>query len=189
MKNWNSYFILVAENNTQKSWTNWQTLIFYTTPYQWKAKLTANVSVMNQIWVSVYLNNTKLEKWWTWYAQDLSKSIEMDVNKWDTIELRADWSSWNYTATHKNSKLRMSPQSSWNILRPIFLKEIWQIISCTLYWNHIDWKYYGWIMIEETTTAYTGQISPWNFVWYIRVNFNWKMVRIPYYDDERITDD
>ena len=68
-------------------------------------------------------------------------------------------------------------------IRPTSLKDIWQTTTWTIYWKHIDNTYYWWIMIEKTEEAYTWNITPWNFAWYIVVNFNWELIRIPYYHD------
>lgn len=53
----------------------------------------------------------------------------------------------------------------------------------TIYWVHTDNIYYGGLMMDKTNTATTWNITPGNFVGYIKVNLNGEIVKIPYYNE------
>ena len=92
--------------------------------------------------------------WWTWTFWPLSPIFEVDLQK---------------------------KPFNWIGLQPRLMKNLWEIAIWTSLWEWIDWKFYGWFMIEKSETATTWSITPWNFQWYITTNFNWEIIKIPYY--------
>ena len=81
----------------------------------------------------------------------------------------------------QTTKYVFVPQNAIRII-PQEMKNLWELWMWTLYWkNPSDWVFYGWIMLDKDTVATTWDIAPWNFVWYIKVNLNWEIVKIPYY--------
>ena len=63
------------------------------------------------------------------------------------------------------------------------IKWLWNRIEWIFYWMDEEWGLIWWIMINESESATTGNITLGNAEWYIRVRFNWKYIKIPYYDD------
>lgn len=63
---------------------------------------------------------------------------------------------------------------------PADVKEIWEQTSINIYWVH-DWIFRGWIIRQTTSTATTWAITLWNAVWFLEINFNWQIVKVPYY--------
>ena len=67
-------------------------------------------------------------------------------------------------------------------LKPYEEVELWEFTSALLYWNN-EGNYKWWIMLSKETSATTWNITPWNFEWYIKVNLNGEIVKIPYYNE------
>ena len=67
-------------------------------------------------------------------------------------------------------------------MKPYEEVELWEFTSALLYWNN-EGNYKWWIMLSKETSATTWNITPWNFEWYIKVNLNGEIVKIPYYNE------
>lgn len=78
-------------------------------------------------------------------------------------------SIWDFSITY-NFTLDKKWETQW---KPKSVSSIWSLGIISIFWV-IEKEFYLW---EETQTASTGSITPWNFVWYIQV---WKY-KIPYY--------
>lgn len=66
---------------------------------------------------------------------------------------------------------------------PKHIESIWSTAQFVLYGvSDIDATFKNWVFIDKETEAITGDIAPWNFVGYIKVNFNWEIIKIPYYN-------
>jgi len=69
----------------------------------------------------------------------------------------------------------------WPNLYPKNISSLWEQTIVILYGNN-DKKYIWGIMLDEDTTATTWNIAPGNFVGYVKVLFNDKIIKIPYYN-------
>ena len=67
-------------------------------------------------------------------------------------------------------------------LLPTEVVNIWEVEYATLYGNHTDGKYYWGLVVGTDTSATTGSITLGNAVGYLKVNYNWNIVKIPYYN-------
>ena len=65
---------------------------------------------------------------------------------------------------------------------PNWIKSLWDLGTITLYGIY-NWEYKGGIMQEESVLCSTWEITLWNAVWFVRVFYNWKYIKIPYYND------
>lgn len=66
------------------------------------------------------------------------------------------------------------PKNSNTNWLPRELKEIWEILKTTIWGLHNNNEFYAQ---SPTTSVTTGNITPWNFVWYLQI---WSY-KIPYY--------
>lgn len=66
---------------------------------------------------------------------------------------------------------------------PIDIRAIGKQARFIFYGVHNNTEYIGGLMLEKDTTATTGSIALWNAKWYIKVNFNGEIIKIPYYWD------
>ena len=65
---------------------------------------------------------------------------------------------------------------------PIETKNIWEIGKATIQGIHPNDNNYKWgVILKTDTAATTGSITLWNAVGFLVVNFNWNLVKIPYY--------
>jgi hypothetical protein len=167
-KTWN-YTVKIRVRNTNYSWwTSWQlqwmnsTVSWNTYAYEWDSSWWVWIDCVVNVtaWVTITI---KMQRWsyWSWWWDQASATFE---EYWDVWIMP----SWEWT--------------SYFILRPRTIENIWNDVSCTLYWEHVDWVYKWWVMLKTATTATSWSISTSNFVWYIVVNLNWNLVKIPYYN-------
>lgn len=117
-------------------------------------------------------------QWWPYEMYFTSDFKESDM--WDTllVKLEASNSAHFYNTT-------INIKWEWFSKLPIYISEvkgIGEFITGKIYWK-IDKEYIGWIMLKKDTTATTWNISLWNAVGYITINFNWEVLKIPYYND------
>ena len=178
-----NFYILVGKNNTQKSGASGTVLATYNVPYDWKAKIYGDVYVLNQASIYVKLNGTNIEQWWnSGYSGRIQRTTTINsVKAWDVITIVVDSLGSQYEATHYSSTFEMAPVSKGLKVMPKSVKEIGDLGDNTLFWKHIDNKFYGWIMLGKVNSATTGSVTLWNAVWFIEVNFNWELLKIPYY--------
>ena len=113
-----------------------------------------------------------------WYSQNLSWSWEEHLfwtftTKDNTINLdyqRVDIKNLKIYALDLNNVY----------LTPKDVKSLWETTIALLYWNY-NWEFNWWIFLWKSSTATTWSITLWNAVWYITVNFNGEIIKIPYY--------
>ena len=143
--------------------------------------------------VNAYMNSSSYS-WWYWVYLDGSSylnktditgtteksySIDFPAAAWERFELQS-WvvsssssakvyykSSYLYQILHTIPVMKVI---SWYAMSIVGLWNLWYI---TIFWLQ-DTNFYMW---EETTTATTWSITPWNFVWYLQI---WDY-KIPYY--------
>lgn len=162
----------------------------WTSTLTWTVNLSFNWSV-GGYWAGVTITNT-----YTIYKNNVAISSgknasNITVNTGDVIkfEYQAKTNSvgsyqmyiWP-CSIYKTKELVWLPKT-WLKALPRNHKTLWNLWTWTLYWKHIDSIYYGWIMTWKGTTATTWSITLWNAKWYIRVNLNGEIVKIPYYWD------
>ena len=67
-------------------------------------------------------------------------------------------------------------------LDPLELKTLWELAKTFLYWIDPKDNIYKWgIILWNSSSATTGSITLWNAVGFLVVNYNWNLVKIPYY--------
>lgn len=166
-----------------------------TAPYNWDYTITVNAtndhagSNTTGCRIVLFINDIERTNWE--YNQSYTNitwsPVIKNINAWDKITVKI------YTWYNNGSYYNKITANSGSITCPINLvktgyrdmpreiKNIWDFTTCTLYGIHTDGVYYGGVMLEKTTTITAGSISPSNFVWYIKVNFNGEIIKIPYY--------
>lgn len=152
-----------------------------------------------------YLFSMKVHcTWWNlwWYLYKWSATSTNQIlyvyrsgawyNSWEKIDtltasttIKLKWETWNtggYLEDITISKIvAVIPRTSNIGAIPREIEELWDLWTWTLYWNHIDWSYHGWIITWTTESATTWSVSLWNAVWYLEINYNWQIVKVPYY--------
>lgn len=144
-----------------------------------------------------YWINDVIDSWWSAYQKnrdlmtyrdDLVETTKsfwaIELKQWDVLKIWFTKTWWTWTvwplSPYFETYLQKKP-FNWIRLQPRLMKDLWQIAIWTSLWEWVDWKFYGWFMIEKSETATTWSITPWNFQWYITTNFNWEIIKIPYY--------
>ena len=156
--------------------------------YKASIRMTNNTTSWSSNWQLFIDGNVIAETTAEWRnAVTYGTSDFLYLTSWTTITYKTrrfsywNWTSdWRFVYLYPYHWIPITPSLESRI-RPIFLKDLWQTITWTIYWKHIDNTYYWWIMIEKSETATTWSITPWNFQWYITTNFNWEIIKIPYY--------
>lgn len=199
MKEARDYTQTLASNTTEKTYTNvsdYALILQATLPKRWKVIIRVKAWPYYDWW-NIVLNAYE----WTKYTDPLLMAFNTspyvvkeqeykttdNKNSWTVISLYggAGWSQTTnrmkfYRAYIDLVLCEFKATNDW-FIRPTLLKDLWQTTTWTIYWKHIDNTYYWWIMIEKSETATTWSITPWNFQWYITTNFNWEIIKIPYY--------
>jgi len=124
----------------------------------------------------------------TSYWGDLSWAdfvILSDVQAWEVITLTCN-ASWEYYGSYASwwAEYSLVGQSWGNIERnliPTEIVEIWKQACPTTYGRLPNWKRYGEIT-WDTTTVQTWNISLGNAVGFITMEYNWYVLKIPYYN-------
>lgn len=106
------------------------------------------------------------------------------INSWDTVQIKIIWwDSYNYAiyssvyvATAETYKKNVIP------ITPSSITSIWNVWTWFIFWMQ-DWVFKWWFMLSKETTATTWNVTLWNAVWYIKVNLNGEIVKIPYYNE------
>lgn len=113
-----------------------------------------------------------------------TKEVEVifDMKEWDVLHwYTRHGSTWSWNASNMKLYSEKSPQNAIP-LKPIEVKNIWEVWYWTSYGIHSgDGIFYWGYMIKKTNGATTWNITLWNAVWFIEVNFNWEIIKIPYY--------
>jgi len=183
---------VVAPNSHYPAW--WLDYFSIVAPYSWRYLIKINATNDNEggtatKWtIAVFINGTEVDK--NDYTSDstFSQDFQIDANYWDVITVRiySERNNNYYWDTLTANRCTItSTITLWKrydyFSHPINVVDLWDIATCTLYWKHIDKTYYGGIMVEKTTSATGGTIVLGNAVGYIKVNFNWEILKIPFY--------
>ena len=168
--------------------------IEFTAPIDWNYILTASISVdwgnnsNRPYYINLYVWENRI---YNTDGQITSKGVKnVSINQtfyvkaWQVIKLEYTWyarSGTVYARVYANSW-----NLSYNIIKSGITWDTKEIInlggsySLTIYWMD-DWVYKWWIMLEKSSSANTWEITLWNAVGYISVNFNGEIIKIPYY--------
>lgn len=199
MKEARDYTQTLASNTTEKTYTNVSTpelITQATLPKKWKVIFRVkawpyydwwNIFLNIYRWASVSTDKVEYSFNTSPYVVKEQEYKTDNRSAWDIFSIYggAGWSQTTnrmkfYRAYIDLVLCEFQATNDW-FIRPILLKDLWQTTTWTIYWKHIDNTYYWWIMIEKSETATTWSITPWNFQWYITTNFNWEIIKIPYY--------
>lgn len=174
------------DNTTTKvTWTGSKT-VTYTVPVDWDFYCT--VAGYSESWTGFDYSITVDWVWLTWtdtnYATTKTARPYIFVLRWltawkvitFTIASRGSW--WNATYSYSKVELYKWEEVWW---LPKSVRTIWNNWYITLLGKHIDDKFLWWIMLGKDTVAGNWDIVLWNAVGYISVNFNWEVIKIPYY--------
>jgi len=201
-----SYTKNVAEdapcNTSHPSYTNYPNggavYMEITAPYKGNYNIILNYTLTNTwgsganqlAYIKTYKNGEELNSYsgYTWGTRDYTYTVN-NVKKGDTItvKIRAWYNNSNYYNLLKaNSGSISCPISLYKSgidILPKGVSRVWVQAVGTIYGVHTDNIYHGGIMMDKSSTATTGNITPGNIVGYIRVNLNGDIVKIPYYYD------
>lgn len=189
--------LVKVENNTETvysttsdSTTNKKVLYSGTTAtacyftYGWKLTGASNYSCIirvseNGTYNSEYTLSTN------GYQTSMSKTTSL-ISPWTTIQFelvsQLDWRSVSIS----DFQIEKHPIKTLYIpvdFVPKSVKALWETVFWQIFWMNEDWIFKWWLMLSKETTATTGSITLWDAQWYIKVNLNWEIVKIPYYWD------
>lgn len=141
------------------TYDNWFNLALYNASW---TQIQSSINVLPYSW-SENTRETTINNIEAWYY------LSCYTNKW-----------WTYTTTI--TWPNVISKDKWAVWwYPTEISDIWNKIFITLYWNN-NWEYVWWIITWKSNSVLVWNITPWNFVWYIKVNFNWEIIKIPYYN-------
>jgi len=129
--------------------------------------------------------------WIWWYANttsaNSSNKIEIDFDNYQNKSHYEIWIAWYSDSVAAYMSNIYIVVFQYRIIVPQIpiipdsVKTLWNLWEWAIYWMTKEWDYIWGIMLEESESATTGEIALWNAKWYIRVRFNWKYIKIPYY--------
>lgn len=165
----NSQEITVSKSMWSKTFDG-DTQNLFTAPANWYFTVTATLQTSHW-WalVTLYKNNVVILQSWFSNADWNVITYTWECTEGDVIKAQAYQSEVKFDSTFKNIL-----RKTWNSVLPREVEDIWNLAIMTLFWIHTDWKEYLW---QETNSAITWDITPWNFVWYLKI---WDY-KIPYY--------
>ena len=113
--------------------------------------------------------------------QTLSRSG--DLTAWDTLTFSHWWVTIkgsslqiNYAVTYAPAPVVKAP------LVPLDKKDLWGLCKCFSFWlNPKNDVFEWWLVVGQTNSVTTGSIALGNAVWYLVINYNWNLVKVPYY--------
>lgn len=119
-----------------------------------------------------------LQNWVTLQSTVVSDNYIANTigNSWDIFT----YSRWNWTRSITVTKTPILHKKNVGLL-PNLIKWIWELAVWTLYWMHKDNVFYWWIITWTTETVETGNITLWNAVGFLEINYNGQTVKVPYY--------
>lgn len=142
----------------------------------------------------------KVVMWWVTVVPSFGVSVSTGSNTTVTREflynMGTDWvssyimndegsGSWTSNGCQVSKITRIwTAKIKWENkqhLRARNVMPIWSLWRWTFYWIHSDWTYMSditWIAASVTS----GTITPTNYVWYLTINYNDKIYKIPYYN-------
>ena len=147
--------------------------------YSGSLTLTANFhsSYSNQSW---YLKKNGTTVYTGGGRDTWDGSYSFTFSQWDviTIGFNIDTGTFNYSITVTSGSVWIPWSRGWAVLKVNELKEIWQQVTTTSFWefDDISWRiFYLW---DDTITSVdTWNIALWNAIWFVQI---WKY-KIPYY--------
>ncbi len=157
----------------------------------WKYKIRVNAlrnSNSASAYIYIYVGGTKVEELNITNQTSTVYYFEVDATTGDEIKINwqqgATWNSYKicFNYAYIDYLIQRFNETKEPYLYPETQANIWSLNKFVLYWNNPNNNtFYGGLMIKKDTTATTGSITLWNAVWFIVVNFNWELLKIPYY--------
>lgn len=139
----------------------------------------------NYLRVNYWINNTK----YRWNASQDNRDLmtnryntvtgtvnlwTIDLSRWDSFDIWYSTDGWQWTVWPFTVNYEVDLYKKWDYsFIPSEVIALWEQLTVNIFWI-VDNEFYVW---EEVATATTWSITPWNFVWYIKI---WKY-KIPYY--------
>lgn len=186
-----SYEKVIANNpNFNQTYSDTETTVIEDTAdldgnFYFKTQLQGSWSDGRMSYAYLYVNGTKLTTY-SYYASTRNDfSINKDLNKWDVVKVTVKWYNSAYklgVRTLYSGIKYMDNLIVWVGGTPKQIKAIWEFIVVHLYGNNDKGVYKGGIITGTTNSVTTGSITLWNAVGYLEVNYNWNIVKIPYYN-------
>lgn len=193
---------LLYTNDTPQNtsgWTTPATFISYEVPESWDYRFAItwhNQSSQYQGAYEFYYSDNTATSGLLWSIRLLSTTddtyyLTLNLTAWKTLLIRWQWAgsqSTNkvYFTRWEISSLKATvPQTNSATVFgcPISIKPLWDLWFAVIYGKTPDKNYKGGIILWESTTATSWEIALWNAVWFITVNFNGEIIKIPYYWD------
>lgn len=120
-----------------------------------------------------WMHNWWLDLYWFIYAQ-AGENITITC------------SPWNHSTECKNIKVVLYdgygiPHGDTFPVFPREIVEIWWQATTTLFGRDVSWKFVWWIITWFSSSVTTWSITLWNAVGYLEINYNWTIVKVPYY--------
>jgi len=188
-----NYFwdILVDNSSFSGSYNTESTLVEFTALSNWKFNFSTTASCYGgsgrDSYIRLYKNNTVIDSRTSnntsWYEEVTFKNIP--VNKWDIINVTAQWFNSSYKLSLKTLYADIRYMENLNVWvggTPKQIKTIWEFIVVHLYGNNDKGVYKGGIITWTTESVETGSITLWNAVWFLEINYNGQIVKVPYYN-------
>lgn len=165
------------ETTTTKAWK-----IFVRFWYQ-------NVSTNSSIWGTgaVYINWTSV---FSQYVDNGNLTImeftsETEYPAGTTVSVKYSRNTTTTTTYIKGLTITTNPVTETikyqAVIYPKEVKAIWELWVWTIYWIY-NGEFKWWVIKWVSQSVETWAITLWNAVWFLEINYNWKTVKIPYYN-------
>ncbi len=195
----NTDYIKIAEDNTSKTASSWTFATYnidraetyeitYTAycadPYwnfsswikvivwEWDGSSYTEITKHTAYFDSTNPTTNTINLWFITTNSDHKSYIKIDYENRLNYG-KPTWYTWSYLSIQPS---HLTP--SWY---PDEVKNIWETTEVIIYGTNKDWVYIWGVIVWETTDIKTGSITLWNAVWFLEINYNWEIVKVPYY--------
>lgn len=158
--------------------------LWYTTK-AWRIRITTSSRVSAWSWSLYVWLWTQYKNTSPWTNKTTYTFISDSVMPaWSNVQIWIKWTSSNtiYAEWAFVDIIPTDATSNYVPLFPTSIKWIWQKWTWILYWKLND-NFIWWLMTDKSSSVTTWNIILWPAVWYITVNLNGEIVKIPYYNN------
>jgi hypothetical protein len=175
--------VLLYNTSGSRVTTQAPAVLTVTAPVNWNYFCEVNCNVESSgKWgkYSVSVNWVAVLDWDCGTTEATTYSILLEwINAGDTITLSVytTWDIIRYNwcrCTYKKGahQIPLEPRDS---------VELWETCHAMSYWNSLDNTFKWWIIVWSSASATTGEITLWNAVGFLEINYNGQIVKVPYY--------
>jgi len=167
------------------------TYLEYTAAKTWTYSIDVSAYINNanasSAYVRVYVAGVNIHSEHIQVYTATNFNFKVNANEWETIKITIQQGATgnSYKICIDNAYIRLylvSYKTVWPYLYPYKLSNIGTSSQAVLYGVNPKDNVYIWGIVTDTATnVNTGEITLGNAVGFLEVNYNWQIVKVPYY--------